>query len=563
MSPHSQNGADAARVLDAVMAILQERTLDGVIVTALEAARALTGAAYAALGILADDGRTLSRFLTSGIDAETERAIGDRPRGRGVLGLLISEPTPLRLADIGAHPRSYGFPLNHPPMRTFLGVPLIHDGVPWGSLYLAEKARGEEFTDADESNLVALATATVRAAIHADEHQRTASRLVELERQAEALTASMEIARALGGNADVARITELIVKRARALTGARGAVLGVIDGDVVTRSGLAGELQNAAIGETAPMKDIGFFAELFRSGAPTHIARHSPEGELLAERFGADASLIAPLSLRGERLGVVVCVDRLERGPDFTDHDARLLGAFCVSAGVALGTARSAEARAVQRAIATSERERAHWARELHDQTLQELAAIKLVCGLANRTADAGERKQLLDQAAEQLEVAATDLRSLITDLRPASLDALGLLPALELLVERARGHCSATITSEFDLAFETGREPTRHTLELESVLYRVVQEALSNAVQHAAATTIDVRIVEDDATVVATVTDDGDGFETRDISVGFGLIGMRERAELVGGTLEVSSSPGAGSRITLTVPVARRPTEV
>ncbi len=549
--------ADSQRVLSAVMAILEQREPEGVIQEALRSARELTGARYAAIGILADDRKSLSRFITSGIDAATERSIGDRPRGRGVLGLLISDPRPIRLSKIGDHPSSYGFPLNHPPMHTFLGVPLINEGRPWGSFYLAEKDSGQQFTDDDESNLVSLARATVRAAVLADEHFQTRARLTELQRKAEALTASMDLARALGGEPDVTHITELIVKRARALTGAEGAVLGLMQGDTVTRVGVAGNLAGTLVGESVSIGGSSLVEGILRSGIPTRIARDSPEGKKIQKRFGATASILAPLTLRNQALGLILCVNCHDDGPEFSAHDAVLLEAFSASAAVALGTARSAEAQAIKRAIATSERERAHWARELHDQTLQELAAIKLLCGLAARASDADERSTLLQQATEQLDIAATDLRSLVTDLRPATLDALGLQSALELLVERLNQRADGDITFASDLALE--RMPT----EIESVVYRVVQEALNNALQHGGARAIGVEVAEHGSTIVASIVDDGSGFDPGTVRDGFGLIGMHERAELVDGELTIESSRGAGTRITLTVPVLLRPTEV
>ncbi len=563
MNPRLPTPGDAQRVLNAVMAILEQRSFDGVIEQALQSARELTGAHYAAIGVLTSDGKSLARFITSGIDAETEQKIGVRPRGRGVLGLLISDPRPIRLSNIGDHPKSYGFPLNHPPMHTFLGVPLISDGVPWGSFYLAEKDAGEEFTDADESNLVNLATATVRAAVLADEHFQTRARLTELQRKAEALAASMDLARALGGEPDVGRITELIVKRARALTGANGAVLGLIHGDTVTRVGVAGDLPGALVGESASIRGSAFVADILRSGVPTRVPTESPEGREIKKRFHATASILAPLTLRGQALGLILCVNCHDDDPEFSAHDAVLLEAFSASAAVALGTARSAEAQAVKRAIATSERERAHWARELHDQTLQELAAIKLLCGLAERASKPDERSTLLRQAAEQLDVAATDLRSLVTDLRPSTLDALGLQSAIELLVERLNQRADGNITVACDLALESSGHEQRISTEIESVVYRVVQEALNNALQHGGAHAVGVEVSEHGSTIVASITDDGRGFDPSRVRDGFGLIGMHERAELVGGDLRIESSTGAGTRITLTVPLVRRPTEV
>ena len=144
------------RLIDVGRSMVAELDLDALLERLLEVAREVTGARYAALGILDDRRERLERFLTVGIDAETQASIGDLPRGHGVLGVLIEDPRPLRLSDVGAHPRSYGFPLGHPPMRSFLGVPILIDGEAWGNLYLTEK-QGGPFDDQDEEAVVVLA----------------------------------------------------------------------------------------------------------------------------------------------------------------------------------------------------------------------------------------------------------------------------------------------------------------------------------------------------------------------------------------------------------------------
>src|SRR3954469_8421517 len=141
-------------LLEAGRGLLADMDLGLILDRLLDLARELTGARYAALGILDERRTELEQFLTVGIDEETHRAIGDLPRGRGILGILIEEPKPLRLHDVGAHPKSYGFPPGHPEMRTFLGVPIQIRGQAWGNLYLTEKAGGEDFDEADEASVV-------------------------------------------------------------------------------------------------------------------------------------------------------------------------------------------------------------------------------------------------------------------------------------------------------------------------------------------------------------------------------------------------------------------------
>src|SRR5581483_6064531 len=193
----------------------------------LAAARQLTGARYAALGVLDESRSELARFETLGIDERTRRRIGQLPRGRGVLGELITNPAPLRLADVGRHARSYGFPAGHPHMTTFLGVPILVDGRPFGNLYLADKAAGAEFTAEDEATVVLLAEFAGIAIDHARRFSGSEARRVELQHTVEALDATIQIARALGGQTDIGVILELVAKRGRALVSARALVIEV------------------------------------------------------------------------------------------------------------------------------------------------------------------------------------------------------------------------------------------------------------------------------------------------------------------------------------------------
>ncbi len=196
----------------------------------LDVARELTGARYAAIGVLDERRESLADFITAGIAAEAHTAIGDLPRGRGVLGLLISNPMPLRLSDVGDHVRSYGFPPGHPAMTSFLGVPILIRGESWGNLYLTDKTQGE-FDEADEESAVVLAAWAGIAVENARLYRQTDRRRAELERSVRALEATSEIARAVGGETQLDRVLELIAKRSRALVDAAGAAILLLDGD--------------------------------------------------------------------------------------------------------------------------------------------------------------------------------------------------------------------------------------------------------------------------------------------------------------------------------------------
>jgi two-component system, NarL family, sensor histidine kinase DevS len=279
----------------------------------------------------------------------------------------------------------------------------------------------------------------------------------------------------------------------------------------------------------------------------------------LAEHVGAATGLIVPLVFRGEAVGVLAAFDRTVAGPEFSAEDQRLVQAFAASAATAVMTAQSVAAHGLQRSVEASERERVRWARELHDETLQELAALRIALSSARNSGNADVLERAAEEAIERATAAIDALRTLIADIRPASLDELGAGPALEALVARTQRLTGLTITTEIDLAYEAGREPERHVPELEVALYRLVQEGLTNAVKHAGDVHVHVAIAESADAVTVVVRDDGPGFVPDADHEGFGLLGIRERVELVGGTLSVRSAPGSGTTLEATLPARRR----
>ena len=556
---------DIPDVLEAVrlaQELLADLDLNAVLDRVVESAAVLSGARYAALGVTNEARTELDRFITVGIDEETRERIGDAPRGRGVLGELIARPQTLRLADVGAHPHSYGFPAEHPPMSTFLGVPILVGGVPFGNLYLTEKAGGEQFTEQDEQTIGLLAGFAGVAIDHARRYSGLEARHTELTRSVDALDATMQIARALGGETDLDSILGLVAKRGRALVSARVLVIErEEDGAMVVAAG-AGELPEGLIGQRVDVKDSLASAALRTSRTlrleelanRTRFERHE------LGRFGVRASggLVVPLIFRGRGHGVLIAVDRLEDGPAFSADDQRLLEAFGASAATAVATAVTVEAERRRQRLAAAEQERAHWARELHDETLQNLAALRLGLAAQLRRPSPEGMIEALTGAIAKLDGEIATLRALVTDLRPAALDDLGTQAAIEDLADRGRSR-GLDVDLAIDLAYEQGRAPDRHAPELETALYRIVQEALTNATKHGDARRAHVEVVEDDATVRVTVRDDGLGFDSAARSSGFGLLGMQERAELLHGSFEIEGSPGQGTTVNAVFPVRRR----
>jgi signal transduction histidine kinase len=522
----------------------------------LEVARELTGARYAAIGVLDERRERLERFLTTGIDKETQHTIGDLPRGRGVLGVLIREPQPLRLKDVGSHPQSYGFPLSHPPMTTFLGVPLVIDGQAWGNLYLTEKDEGE-FTDDDEEAVVVLADWAAIAIRNARLHRAVRERRDELERTMRGLETTTEISRALGGVTDLDRVLELVVKRSRALIDARSAEIALLDGDTFVVAAVAGEGTDGIKGRRVPLEN-SLAAEALRTG---RVQRYEamPAHTLAAREVGARAAIVTPMRFRHTTVGFLVVFDRLHEDRPFNDEDERLLEAFAASAAAAVATAQNAGEESLRRGIEASEAERTRWARELHDETLQQLAGLRMLLSGARRSGDAQRIAGALDSAVDQITTAIGDLRSLITELRPAALDELGPKPALEALVARFVQQTDLEVELEVNLAYENGDSPERHTAEIEATVYRLVQEALTNVAKHAHARHVTVQVRDHADEVQVLVDDDGQGFDTGQHSSGFGLVGMRERLALVSGRVEVDSKLGHGTTIRAAIPASRR----
>jgi signal transduction histidine kinase len=542
------------RLIEIGSAILAELDLETVLSSVVDAAREITAAEYAALGVLNPDRTELERFIYLGIDDETKRTIGNLPRGRGVLGELIREPVPLRLRDVNQHPHAYGFPAGHPPMHSFLGVPIAVRGEIFGNLYMTEKRGGGEFDADDEAAAKTLATWAGIAIENARLYTTLREREAEVERALRRAEASVEIARTVGGETDVPRVLELIVKRARALVEARTLLVLLRRGGRLVVAAQAGEIPEEVRHLTIPTEDAVFQAAM-QERVAQHLERGTPPSEArLRERLGAEAALVVPLLFRGRGVGALVALDREAGGSDFDEEDLRLLQAFASSAATAVATAQSVESERLQQQVEIGERERRRWAQELHDDALQGLAALRisLATALQGEGPDRAERVEAAaGDAIESLAGQIDELSRLINDLRPASLERLGLAGALEALGEETSVRGEFEIETKVEIDGQMGKEEER-------AVFRLVQEALNNVLKHAAAGSAAVSVQLVDHQVRIVVSDDGRGFDPAAVAAGRGLVGMRERVELLGGEIEVGSEPEGGTRIAALVPVER-----
>jgi signal transduction histidine kinase len=529
------------RLLDVGRELVTELDLGVVLDRVLQTAREITGARYAALGILNEERTELEQFLTTGVEEETKTAIGDLPRGRGVLGALIEHPQPLRLVDVGQHPSSYRFPAGHPVMRTFLGVPIQIRGQAWGNLYLTEK-EGGEFSERDEEAAVILADWAAVAIGNARLYETSERRRHEAEKAIRGLEATRDVAVAIGGEIALEHVLELIVKRGRALVGARSLVIMLRDGEelvVHTSAGHVREMRGVRLpiaGSTS--------GQVLEHRRPERITDVAARLRIAPSEFGvpdAQTALLVPMVHRGEAMGVLAAFDRGQDGDVFGEDDEQMLRTFAASAATAVALAQSVQSDRLRSSLAAADAERRRWARELHDETLQGLGGLRLLLSSARRGDDLEQAQTAMGDAVEHIEREISNLRAIITELRPAALDELGLRTAIEALLDRHREQSGFQIDAELELPGPSKGED-RLDEDLETTIYRLVQEALTNVTKHARASRVRVAVKESDGELLIEVQDDGAGFDHDLANDGFGLAGMRERVALAGGTLSIDS---------------------
>jgi signal transduction histidine kinase len=529
------------------VAITSELSLDALLQRLVEAAAELTGARYAALGVIDRSGSELERFLTTGIDPETHAAIGDLPRGRGILGLLIREDVPLRLHDLNRDPRAVGFPPYHPAMRTFLGVPIHLRGVAYGNLYLTEKTGGEDFTDEDQE-LVELLASQAAVAI---ENARLYEAATAWSRQLESLN---EVGNALATETDLDRLLDLVARRLRELLNARLVTVLLPVGAVDLRfAAVAGEGGEQILGQTIARttSKSGRVLERGQSERVDSVLDDPDVAHEATRLIGALSGLWVPLLVRGRAIGVLAAHDKL--GPDvrFADTDLRLAETFAARAALAVDLSERIASDSLRRVVEAQESERRRLARELHDETGQALTSILLRLKALEETPNDADYRAATAELRALVVSTLEDVRRLAVELRPSALDDFGLVAALERLV--ASFSEQTGITVDFQAALPDERLPA----EVETALYRIVQEALTNVVKHAQARRVSILLARKNGAVKAVVEDDGRGFDpSEERDDGFGLIGMRERLALLGGRLEIESRSEAGTAIAAEVPL-------
>ncbi len=519
-------------LIEAMLMVTSGLDLDTTLHTIVRTATSLVDARYGALGVRGTGtvGEELIEFVTDGIDDDTRARIGPPPSGRGVLGVLIDDPKPIRLDDIRLHPDSVGFPANHPPMRTFLGVPVrIRDEI-YGNLYLTEKAGGQPFSEDDEVLVEALAAAAGIAIANARLYAQARARQSWIE-------ATRDIATELLGGADPARVFRLIADEALRLTEADAVVVAVpldgadgeTDGPADSDELVVVETAGAAAGAGSISMAGNEIGAAFAERTPRRVAALNPAEPLMADPGPA---LVLPLRTTETLAGMVVAVRR--RGaPEFTAEQLTMAAAFADQATVAWQLA--ATQRRMRELDVVSDRERI--ARDLHDHVIQRLFAVGLSLQGTIARARSADVQQRLTDTVDELQGVIQDIRTTIFDLHGGS-SSTRLRQRLDEAVAAFSGQGLRTSVhfvgplSVVDAALADHAEA-------------VVREAVSNAVRHSGAHTLTVNVrVEDEFSI--EVIDDGCGIPA-DITAS-GLNNLRARADEVGGTMTVTDAPGGGT---------------
>ncbi|TWV56755.1 GAF domain-containing protein [Streptomyces misionensis] len=530
-------------LLEAVLSVGRELELEQVLHSIVEAAAALVDAEYAALGVIAPDGSSLAAFHTVGLSDERIREIGPYPEGHGILGELIRHPEPLRLPKLSAHPASYGFPPGHPPMNTFLGVPIrVRDQV-FGNLYLTEKRGGLDFDEEDES---VLATLAVAAGVAIDN-----ARLYEDSRLRERwLLANAEISHSLMSGSERAEALDLIAERARENTGSALAAVAMPmpDTEALGVEIAVGAQAEAHRGLVLPLHN-SLMGLAFTAAAPvtSDDVAHDERICQQPQRFdGLGPAVAVPIGTGERGARGVVLLARESDQPVFSDKETEMLRGFAAQAAIAMELAQRRQA--AQQIALLEDRDRI--ARDLHDLAIQRLFATGMTLQSAGRFIEHPEASERVLRAVDDLDETIKIIRSTIFGLRAREGAAAG---GLRARVVRVVGEASPVLGFAPGVRME-GLVDTDVPGEIADHVVAVLSEALTNIARHAHADRAEVLLAADGHEVRLTVRDNGVGIP--DGGRRSGLRNMAERAQRLGGRLELSKGELGGATLEWRVPL-------
>ncbi|MGL6235627.1 MAG: GAF domain-containing protein [Segniliparus sp.] len=510
-------------LIDAVLAVSSGLELPVTLRAIVQAAVGLVDCEYGALGVLREDG-TLAEFIYEGIDEEVRKKIGDLPLGGGVLGAVVEHQKPLRLADIKDHPASVGFPDGHPPMRSFIGVPIMARGMVFGRLYLTEK-RGGLFTDEDERLVLALAAAAGVAVDNARLYEDSRRRRGWLE-------AMKEVTEAILAETPRREVLRLVAERALGLTQSSFAAVLAPDSDVEPFGVAARE---GRVPSGLSRVDEARLRDLVQDGKP----RRFGPGEAAS---GAGPVLVAPIRAGHVRLKTLL-VARDPGAAPFEDDEMRLLGSFAEQAAFGLRWAAEQESRRELELLADRER----IARDLHDHVIQRLFAVGLGMQGTRRMAEQPLLADRLDDHIDKLHEVIQDIRATIFELQPERSGSARLRATLQGIVADLAANSGLRVVSRLAGPLGVVSAPLAQHAEA------VVREAVSNAVRHSCGSEVFVDVSVADELVV-DVSDDGVGVPER--ARRSGLSNLERRAQEAGGSFAVGPSRLGGARLVWRAPL-------
>lgn len=527
-------------LVDAMLTVTSGLNLDSTLRTIVHTAIELIDARYGALGVRGHE-HELVEFIYEGIDEHTREKIGPLPQGRGVLGALIDDPQPIRLTNIGDHPASVGFPANHPPMRTFLGVPIrIRDEV-FGNLYLTEKASGQPFSEDDEVLTQALAAA---AGIAIDN-----ARLFEQSRIRQAwIEATRDIGTQLLAGADPAGVFRLVAEEALKLTNADVVLVAVPADPEVPTSDVkelmvieaAGSIRRDVTDEPLIPVVGSAIGGVFADREPRLVRADDVRTDIFE---AAGPVLLLPMRTTDTVAGVAVIM----RGPDtpaFSPEQLAMMAAFVDQAALAWQLADSQ--RRIRELDVVADRDRI--ARDLHDHVIQRLFAVGLALqGTIPRTRSPEAQRRLAD-CIDDLQSVIQEIRTTIFDLHGGSADVTRLRQRLDEAVGQfATANLRTTVQYTGPLSVVDA--------ELAEHAEAVLREAVSNAVRHSRATELSVLVAAEDDLLIE-VTDNGVGIPDAATLTESGLGNLRRRAAEVGGTFSIAPAKGGGTVLRWSAPL-------
>jgi GAF domain-containing protein len=508
-----------------------ELSLPVVLRQIVAAARDLVGARYAALGVLGRDGE-LEQFVHAGMGEELVARIGDLPRGQGILGLLIRQPVPLRVADLSGHPASAGFPPGHPPMTGFLGVPVRIGEEVFGNLYLTERSRGGEFTADDEQLAIALAAAAGAAIANA-------RRFAESEQRRRWLDASAELAPLLLSG-DAVQPDALIIQLAASAADADFGTLAVPHGaDQVIVTGVSGELAAGMMNQVAALAD-SLAGQAILTGKPSLVTGEGRQAVAAALGAGTGPLIVVPL-VAGEQIRGALMLGRVAARPGYTGTDLDMAAAFAGHAAMAMELVR---ARADQITLAQAE-DHDRIAGDLHDHVIQELFALGMrLQGHAARS-DPGTAEQV-NSYVDTVDEIINKVRTSIFGLHQPRAAPAGLPARVMEIIDEHTAQLGFIAGIRFAGPLDPGPDEA-----LAHDILAVTREALSNCARHAHATAVTISLVLQDGLITLDITDNGRGLGTPARSSG--LSSMRRRAERNGGTFQLTTPATGGTHLAWT----------